>query len=110
MHETKIPDGAKKPQDKKPPKVAETEDFRVELHGREWVVSRDALDDFELLDDISELDKGNVTKMTSIAHRLLGDQWSDVMEVLRDKDTNRVSVEAGAEFVGDLLTALNPNS
>jgi hypothetical protein len=83
----------------------------AEVRGKTWVVPADALDDFELLDDLNALEqRADATRLPSVLRRLLGDQWRDAMDVLRDKDTGRVSVEAGAEFVMELMGALNPNS
>jgi hypothetical protein len=107
----RIPAGAKKPQDHKPPEEPSDGFIHVQLHGQEWLVPEESMDDFELLDDINSLEqKGDASRMPSVLRRLLGEQWGQAMEVLRDKDTGRVSVEAGSKFVWDLLEAMNPNS
>jgi len=106
-----LPDGVKVPQDHKAKATPAPETVSAEVRGKTWTVPSDALDDFELLDDLNALDqKNDVTRMPSVLRRLLGDQWRDAMEILRDEDTGRVSVEAGAEFVFELMGALNPNS
>ena len=106
-----LPDGAKIPQDHKAKATPAPETVSATVRGVEWTVPADALDDFELLDDLNALDqKNDVTRMPSVLRRLLGDQWREAMELLRDKDSGRVSVESGAEFVFELMGALNPNS
>lgn len=109
---TTIPPNAKQPQDHKP--KASEDDTPKELHvtvrGLELTVMSDALDDFELLDDLNELEQNeNPGRLPSILRRLVGDQWKTVVNHLRG-DNGRVSVEDGAEFVGEVLEALNPSS
>ena len=106
----KIPAGVKVPQDRKPKDEPKPETLTAAVKGREWSVPSDALDDFELLDDLNALEqRGDVTRLPSVLRRLLGEQWRDAMDVMRDETTGRVSVEAGSEFVMELMGALNPN-
>ena len=104
-----VPKNAKKPQDHK--QKAETPTpGSITVRGVEFTVAPDALDDFELLDDINELEQnGNPARLPSILRRLLGDQYGQAMDLARDTDTGRVTVEAGAALVSDVLGALNPN-
>lgn len=106
-----IPDGAKLPQDHKEKDAKETHKV-VTVRGKEWSVPLDALDDFELLDDLNALDqRDDPTRLPAVLRRLLGgDQWKLAMEVLREKESGRVRTEAGASFVMELIQALNPNS
>lgn len=108
---TKIPAGAKKPEDHKPKDDEAPQDVTVTVKGVELTVPGDAMDDFELLDDLNELDqKKNPARLPSVLKRLVGeDHWGEVMEALRGEN-GRVSVETGAEFVGEVLEAINPNS
>jgi hypothetical protein len=104
----KRPTGAKVPQDRKAPAA----DFvEAKVGGKTWRISKDAMDDFELLDDINAIEQGDdVTRLPSVLRRLVGPQWSDAMEYLRDKDTGRVTIKAGTQFVFDILEAISPNS
>ncbi|HXH34326.1 MAG TPA: hypothetical protein VNJ54_07935 [Plantibacter sp.] len=107
------PPGAPKPQDHqgKKPVVREVEGGKEVTLGDITVTVRDAaLDDFELLDDLHELDvnkKGS--RLPSLMKRLVGDDYQPILEKLRDKHTGRVRVEHASEFIRDLLGALNPN-
>lgn len=108
-----VPARAKKPQDHRPPATEQPpEVLRATVAGHEWEVPAAAIDDFELLDDLNSLDQhGDPTRMPSVLRRLLGDeQWHKAMDVLRDPTTGRVSVEAGGDFVMELIQALNPSS
>lgn len=106
-----IPAGAKVPQDHLPKSEQENDVRVVKVRGKEWKIPTASLDDFELLDDLNALDqRGDPTRMPAVLRRLLGDQWSDAMETLRDKETGRVSVSDGADFVMELMGALDPNS
>ena len=108
---TTVPDGVKQPEDRKPKADPKPETLTAHVRGHDWTVPADALDDFELLDDLNALEqRGDVTRLPSVLRRLLGDQWRDAMEALRDESTGRVTVEAGSEFVMALMGALNPNS
>jgi hypothetical protein len=81
------------------------------VHGITVQVADEALDDFELLDDLrSAQDDEDGTRLPSILRRLVGDDYRRVLNELRDPKTRRVSVEAGGRFVWDLFRALNPNS
>lgn len=94
----------KAPQDRKP-KAGEP--HRVEVDGRTWTVDSDALDDFELLDDLGEIEAGNAARLPRALRRLLGaEQYKRAIESLRDGDTGRVPVEAGAEFIKAVFEGL----
>jgi len=104
------PASAKKPQDRKP-KATDAPDHRtVTVAGKDWTVSTEALDDFELLDDLGELEDGNAARLPSIMKRLLGDDYRAALDSIRDENTKRVSIEAGGDFVKAILEGLNPNS
>ena len=109
-----IPANAKKPADKKPKaeKVEEPTSVTATVAGKDWVVPLSALDDFELLDDFNVLESdGDPTRLPAILKRLLGDeQWRDALNAIRDKETGRVTIEAGGDFVTSLMGAINPNS
>lgn len=106
-----IPADAKKPQDKKP-KTVEVDVHTVTVNDQEWTVEAAALDDFELLDELRELEaEENGTVLPSILKRLLGkEQYRRAMQAARDPESGRVTVEAGANFVQEIMGALNPNS
>lgn len=74
-------------------------------------VSDDAINDFELLDDLRSLDvDSNAARLPAILRRLISDaQYAIVMDVLRDPKTKRVSIADGSTFIKDLFGAINPN-
>jgi len=84
---------------------------RVAIRGIVVTVPDDALDDFEVLDDVRAVqDQDDASRLPSLLRRLVGDDdYRRVMTALRG-DTGRVSVEAGSTFVLDLFGALNPSS
>lgn len=105
-----IPKNAKKPSDHKA-KEFESDFLTATVAGKEWRIPKNAMDDFELLDDFNALEqRDDPTRLPSVLRRLLGDQWRDAMEAIRDEETGRVSIEAGAEFAGEIMEALDPNS
>lgn len=95
--------GPKAPQDRKP-KAGEP--LKAEVNGRTWTVDPDALDDFELLDDLGEVEAGNAARMPRVLRKLLGsEQYKAALDSLRD-DAGKVSATAGVEFVGELFKGL----
>lgn len=111
---TDIPKAAKKPADRKP--KAEKADeapslISAELLGQTWRVDADALDDFELLDDLAALQNDqDVTRIPSALRRLLGQgDYKRALDALRD-EKGKVRVEPAAEFMMELIGALDPNS
>lgn len=106
---TTIPAGAKRPEDRKAPK-ADTGDVTVTIRGVTVTISEEALDDFELMDDLDRLEQEeDASRLPSILRRLVGDQYKTVMDALRGPN-GRVGIEAGADFVGEVLEAVAPKS
>lgn len=105
------PAGAKKPQDHKKPAPAPGEPIVVEIDGNEYTIAADALDDFEMLDDLARLEDGAGQLFPRILRRLIGDDgFKRAMDALRDPETGRVSGEAGAEFAAEIIqAAANPS-
>lgn len=98
-----------------PPETEETpeaeEGLVVTVRDVEYTIPPEARDDFELLDDLNEMDQSrNPVRLPSILRRLLGDvQTRAVLDLLRDPKTGRVPIAEGREFVYELIDSLNPN-
>jgi hypothetical protein len=108
---TDIPKTAMKPADRKPKKAEKPDTLEVTVRGTTLTVPADVLDDFELLDDLNEIDqKQNAARMASVLRRLVGDQWREAMDLARDEKTGRVPIESGARLVQEIMEGLNPNS
>lgn len=72
-------------------------------------IANEALDDFEVLDDIrAAQDQNDASRVPSLLRRLVGDQYRTVLDALRGPN-GRVTTKVGTEFVFDLFKALNPN-
>lgn len=55
--------------------------------GFEYEIDGESLDDYELLEDLCELDNGNTAKITSVLNRLLGkEQKEHLKEHLRTEN------------------------
>lgn len=123
----------KKPQDHKPKKPtvkdveggkrvtfpelqARTSDGKtVEKGGNKVMLSvtvtTDALDDFELLDDLRAIDVDkNASRLPALLRRLVRDEYGSVMDALREPKSGRVRIEPAQVWLRDLMEALNPNS
>ncbi|MBD8218199.1 hypothetical protein IFU40_06075 [Microbacterium sp. CFBP 13617] len=84
---------------------------RTTVNDIEVTVLEEALDDFELLDDIRAAgDNGDASRLPSLLRRLVGDDYKRILDELRDPVTHRVSAAKGSQFVWDVFGALNPNS
>lgn len=104
-----IPDGAKVPEDHKPKAEDAPETVTVTVRGEEFTLSSDHFDDWELLDDIGRADDGDAGRAPMIMRKMLGDQYSKAIEVIRGED-GRVRIEDGKNFLLELMQAANPNS
>lgn len=106
---TKIPAGAKNPQDRKK-KVVVEDGFRVlELRGVELRIREELFDDFELLDELSYVDE-NPGYSGRLLRRMVGKaKYDELLEKIRDEETGRVNVADGAQLLADLLEAATPN-
>ena len=83
---------------------------RTVLRGITVTVLDEALDDFELLDDLRAVDVDkNASRLPALLRRLVGDGYQEIMEGLRDEDTGRVPIQSATGFIRDLMEALNPN-
>lgn len=110
------PTAKKKPADRKPKKQAEAalaDDPRtITVQGIDLTINPEVFDDFELLGDIRRLDRGDTTSvmaMPAALEALLGaEQYRTVLNHLRGKN-GRVTLESGADFIGDLFKAYDPN-
>lgn len=108
----------KKPQDHlekaDKPKVELIEGGKKVIHrGVSVIVMDEALDDFELVDELSRVQFGDTSdrgRLPLICRRLVGDEgYKAIMDGLRGEN-GRVSVQAGFQFINELFGALNPNS
>lgn len=117
---TVVPEGVKQPEDHKPkaepaekPTVEVVDGGRTVTHkGVTVLVPDEALDDFELLADLREMQETmDASVLPSLLKRLVGvDGYRAVMNALRNPDTGRVAAGDGAEYVQAIFEALAPNS
>jgi hypothetical protein len=96
------------------PKVETVEGGRkVTLRGFDVTVPDEAIDDFELVEELGRIQFGEQSeqgRLPSILRRLVGDDgYKTVMDGLRAAN-GRVPVKDGFEYIQELLGALNPNS
>lgn len=87
----------------------EVDGFEVTHRGFTVFVQKEAFDDFEFLDDISNLEKQKAQAFPALLRRLVGHDFKIAMDGLRDETTKRVAIEAGVTYVQDVLAAVNPN-
>ncbi|MDR2930665.1 MAG: hypothetical protein LBV06_07175 [Propionibacteriaceae bacterium] len=86
---------------------------RIRVHGLDLTVDGAALDDVELFDMLNEFGSDTATSMMLVPRMiraLFGTQTSQVMDQLRDPDTQRVTFESASEFLAEAMVALDPNS
>lgn len=83
--------------------AAEPDHVDVVVDGRTWSILADALDDWELLDDLGEADAGNASRLPRILRKMLGaGQYQTALTLLRD-DNGRITLTAGTDFVNALF-------
>lgn len=73
-------------------------------------VYKDARDDFELLDEIMQVEGGDIMRLTVLMRRLMPDADRAAAMDLARGDNGRVSLAAAMDLVGDILVGMNnPN-
>lgn len=82
---------------------------KVSVQGVEVSISEDALDDFELLEDLAAMQDGDGSRLPAVFRRLTGEDYKRILEELRG-DNGRVSVTAATEFITELFKAVAPNA
>ena len=94
-----------------PERIRKVPGKQVTVDGIEVRVPDEALDDFEVLDDIRGVqDTNDVSRMPSLLRRLVGDDYRRILDELRDESTGRVGAAKASEFVFAVFEALNPSS
>ena len=96
----------KKPADRQP---KADEGLNLDVRGVKFTVPKDALNDFELVDDLGRLDEGDATRLPAVLRRLAGDKYRALVDTARD-ESGHVTIEAGGDLVREVLEALDPNS
>lgn len=72
--------------------------------GFEFQLEDDALDDYELLEELCDIDNGEITKIPHVSVMLLGnDQMNALKEHIRGEN-GRVSAKKMAGEIGEILT------
>ncbi len=106
MTTAKRPAAAKQPADRKPSKPRKGEDGRllVTVRGTEYAVNAEALDDYDVLENLSDGDF-----IPALRALLDPEQIQAVKAELRDPETGRLPASTMAEFFSDLMGALNPS-
>jgi hypothetical protein len=113
------PATAKAPADRKtptPPKgkvqTLPNGDRVVTLDGLDLTITKEAADDFELLDLLARAEREqNPALLPELLRRLVGeDGFRTVLDHLRDPETKRVRIQPTIDFINRILAALNPNS
>lgn len=107
-----IPKGAKKPADRLPKaEDPPSTDRVVEIGGHEYAIPLEAFNDFELLDELNQIQQEQgMYLFPSVMRRMLGeDQMKVAMDHLRNPETGRVSIPDGLGFVTELMGEFHPN-
>lgn len=107
---TDVPEGAKKPTDRKPKAEKAPEKIKRTVNGIDVSIDAEALDDFELMDDIARIEEGDITRATAVLRRLLSDDDRRALLDSCRNDAGKITIEAGVNALQALLEAENPNS
>lgn len=111
---TSKPVKAKQPADRKPkavkPKITEVDGtFTIVHRGVTAQIVGEALDDYDLLIALSEVEKGNIIHLDACMRGFFGDTAAAVTDGLRNSDTGRVKASDVTHFLYEVLQELNPN-
>lgn len=73
--------------------------------GFQYVIDKDVMNDWELLEDLTRFDSGEYGAMVPVMNRLLGsEQYKKMKEHCRDKETGRVQVTAMENELHDIFS------
>lgn len=79
-------------------------------NGFKCTIDDKRLDDMELLEDLAEVDKGNILALPGVFIRILGvEQKNKLYDKIRDKKTGIVSSESAGNALQEIVEALNAN-
>lgn len=82
----------------------------VALLEQEWTVDVEALDDYDLLEDLTAFDKGERGRLGAILNQFLGEeQHGRLRDALRGEN-GRTKASDMITFFYQLVDAVNPNS
>ena len=74
--------------------------------GFEYEIDEESLDDYELLEDLSELDDGNSAKTTSVLNRLLGKEQKDRLKEHLRTESGRVPASKMMIEIGEIFNSV----
>ena len=85
---------------------------RISIDGLELPVGSEAMNDFELFDQLNRFNETNAPMLLPrIVRGLFGDdQFNTVMDHLRDSETGRVKFESVVDFLTRAMAAIDPKS
>jgi hypothetical protein len=72
--------------------------------GFEFEIEDEALDDYEMLEKLSEIDKGNTQYVTDVVEMLLGKEQKDALKDHLRNERGRVTAHAMTETITDIFT------
>ncbi|WP_432334156.1 hypothetical protein [Coprococcus comes] len=74
--------------------------------GFEYEIDGESLDDYELLEDLCELDNGKTAKTTSVLNRLLGKEQKDRLKEHLRTESGRVPVSKMMIEIGEIFNSV----
>lgn len=75
--------------------------------GFEFILEDEALDDYELLETLQEIDKGNYGRVTEMVNMLLGESQKDALKDHIRAENGRVSAKALISEVMEIFKLSN---
>ena len=74
--------------------------------GFEYELDESALDDYELLEDLCELDEGNISKTISVLNRILGKEQKDRLKEHLRTENGRVPASKMMFEIGEIFNSV----
>lgn len=71
--------------------------------GFDYSIGDEALDDYELLEDLSDIDQGDIFKITIVARRILGEEQLQALKEHIRNEKGRVSAEKMGDEINQIL-------
>ena len=107
---TAVPEPVEEPVEVEDAPPAEPKMLDIIVRDTPLRVFADARDDFEILDDVRQIEKGDIACLTELMRRMMPESDRAKALDLARSDNGRVTLDAALDLMGDVFKGMNnPN-
>ena len=78
----------------------------IKVSWKSWfifTIQEGALDDYELLEELREIDKGNTSLIVDVIEKIIGSEQKEQLKKHVRDETGRVSIKRMVDEIGEIL-------